>query len=260
MKIGIIGCGVVGRALRSFYETTHEVYTYDVAWDAPEYMGRLDAECEVVFVAVGTPSAKDGSLDCSSVYDAVSKLSGAKTVILKSTVMPGTTDNLQAKYPEHTFWFVPEFLSEATAAEDYANPRRPHVVGYTDLSDDGFPPASSAVTALLPQTPGVKQIPARQAELLKLATNTFYALKVTYANMLYDIGMTQDTLYALGADNWIGGEHFQIDHKNHRGYSGACLPKDSDALFTLGPTQTLGIADLIGVIGTYNNRLKEKNG
>jgi UDP-glucose 6-dehydrogenase len=270
MRIGIVGFGTVGQALFEYYDgqthgeerlvmrngveglemcriQDHEVYTYDKRTDRPGELDHLNSECDVVFVCVNTPYAKekrlssrDGhhkvmegqGLDCENVYDAVEALTGEKTVIIKSTVNPGTTDELQRLYPQHRIFFVPEFLSEATAAEDYANPRRAHVIGVPD----GLPLESimgQQFVTLLPQWRFISNsriFPARQAELLKLSTNAFYALKVTFANQLYDIGATQEMLDALGADPWIGGEHFTIDHKKYRGYGGACLVKDTRAL------------------------------
>jgi len=74
---------------------------------------------------------------------------------------------------------------------------------------------------------------ARQAELLQLATNSFYALKVAFFNQLYDIGLTQETLTALADDPRIGKSHYEIVHKGYRGFGGACLVKDSRAMLQL---------------------------
>jgi UDPglucose 6-dehydrogenase len=261
MNIGIVGYGVVGRAISAYYEGKQKLWYYDKATDGPEALAELNANAEVVFICVGTPYKAEewrvsaekhknydhspGGLDCSQVYAAVDALTGEKTVIIKSTVNPGVTDDIQAKHPEHRVFFVPEFLSEQTAAEDYASPRRRHVVGLSDMvvqswNYDNL--CARQVRSLLPThydvIPGSEEVfdgkpvylCARQAELLKLATNSFYALKVTYANMLYDCGMAQETLDALGADNWIGGEHFEVEHKGFRGFGGKCLPKDLLAL------------------------------
>ncbi len=236
MKIGIIGLSVVGNAMYVYYEREHEVYAYDVLPERSRCsLDELNSNAEVVFIAVPTPYSGDG-LDCSAVYDAVSRLTGKKTIIIKSTVMPGTTDDLQEKYPQHRFFFVPEFLSEATAVTDYANPRREHVVGvvHKDWWEAERCGArygwNDLIDLLMPGKLRSRYMPAKQAELLKLATNAFYALKVIFANMLYDIGMTQETLDALAADPWIAPSHFQVMHKGYRGFGGAGLVKDTYAL------------------------------
>lgn len=232
--IGIIGLGVVGKALYEYYNGRgNSLITYDIATDDFSRLADLDDICTTVFICVPTPYSREGhGLDCSVVYDAVSSLMGSKTVIIKSTLNPGTTDELQQKYEKHRFFYVPEFLSEDTAAEDYAWPDRSHVIGVPD----GFYPAQNTCIAkiitLLPYVDaiGYTLVLARQAELLKLATNAFYAMKVTFVNQLYDIGMTQEAIDAWADNPWIGKQHTQVHHKNFRGYSGKCLPKDTMAL------------------------------
>lgn len=267
MKIGIMGFGVVGRALFSYYRTKHEVWHYDIATDTQAELDALNRNADVVFICVGTPYAGEGKgLDTSDVYAAVDSLTGSKTVIIKSTVNPGTTDDIQAKHPEHRVFFVPEFLSEDTAADDYANPRRPHIIGCTEAS---WPSAECPVSPYLPHYSIVDSdgclrrivyLPARQAELLKLATNAFYAMKVTFANQMYDLGMTQETLDALAEDPWIVASHFKIEHKGDRGYGGKCLPKDTNALITYH-CQTVGNPGFIPIYcDIYNDILRKANG
>lgn len=258
MNIGIVGLGIVGSALRRYYhEQGHAVYGYDIKDETAAGLGILNAECSVVFVCVGTRLDREtGLLDCSQVDTAIGELTGEKTVIIKSTVMPGTTDAMQAKYPQHRIFFVPEFLSEATAYEDYANPRRPHVVGYTEQSHS----ACDAMFDLLPICKfGLHCLRARQAELLKLATNAFYALKVTFAQQLHDIGMTQEAIDALAADPWIVASHFDLDHKNYRGFGGPCLVKDSTALASYGNDQGV-FGSLVATANQYNRKLLAQQG
>lgn len=236
MNIGIIGFGIVGKALEAYYsaESKHKVWHYDITQDAEKEHEALDSAAQVVFISVSTPySFALDSLDCSQVEAAVDRLTGKKTIIIKSTVMPGTTDKLQAKHPEHDIFFVPEFLNEDTASEDYAHPRRAHIIGdplYDTYDDEPYTRGIKDVIDLLPAKATYIRLQPKQAELLKLATNAFYALKVTFAQQMFDAGMTQETLDALGEDNWIYSYHLQIEHKGYRGFGGACLPKDTLAL------------------------------
>jgi UDPglucose 6-dehydrogenase len=246
LNIGIMGFGVVGRALYNYYCTSHTVWTYDIKDDSEADLLALNRNADVVFICVSTPYSGDGKgLDCSQVYKAVDALTGSKKVIIKSTVMPGTTDAIAVLHPEHELYFIPEFLCEDCASEDYANPRRTHVVG--SVKELGVFKKLTICELLSPSSfmfeDGISDIelhkrifdtcnflPAKQAELLKLATNTFYALKVTYANLLYDAGMSQEAITALGNDPWIGNSHFNVNHKGYRGFGGKCLVKDSLAL------------------------------
>ena len=244
MKLGVLGMGVVGNALYDYYRNSHEVWTYDKARDTESDLLALNRNAEVVFVCVSTPYAGGGrGLDCSEVFNAVGFLCGSKTVIIKSTVNPGVTDAVQEQFPQHNVFFVPEFLSENTAAEDYAKPRRSHVVGVTRDNTVIYSPlfhllprcgcSSECIdTGRVIYTDNVEcwELRAKQAELLKLATNTYYALKVTFANQLYDCGATQDMLDALANDPWIQPSHFNVEHKGYRGFGGMCLVKDTLAL------------------------------
>jgi UDPglucose 6-dehydrogenase len=225
-----MGFGVVGRALYNYYCTSHTVWTYDIKDDSEADLLALNRNADVVFICVSTPYSGDGKgLDCSQVYKAVDALTGSKKVIIKSTVMPGTTDAIAVLHPEHELYFIPEFLNEDSASADYRKPRRSHVIGCVsgDAND-----AISIALKFLPNYPDtrVHYLPAKQAELLKLATNTFYALKVTYANLLYDAGMSQEAIATMGNDPWIGNSHFNVNHKGYRGFGGKCLVKDSLAL------------------------------
>lgn len=252
MKLGIMGRGVVGSALLEYYNGCgHQVWSYDKAHDTPESLQELNRNAEVVFICVGTPyDEQNGGLDCSAVYEAVDALEGEKTVIIKSTVMPGTTDAVQEKHPEHDVYFVPEFLSENTAAFDYAHPNRRTVIGY---SEKVWPFGSGIALLVSGDDVCRSHIIARDAELLKLARNSFLANKVCFANLLYDAGMSQNALDALCKDDpWIGEGHFTVEHKGYRGFGGACLPKDTRALYDLTKHP------ILGAVLEYNDELTTK--
>jgi UDPglucose 6-dehydrogenase len=262
VNIGILGVGIVGGALKRYYEERGDTV---FAWDKrdtgnDQALESVRKVAEVVFICVGTPYNREtGLLDCGNVFDAVESLGErGRTVVIKSTVMPGTTDALQERYPQHQFFFVPEFLSELTAYEDYANPRRPHVVGYT-----GQTPTDEAWRMVGPLLPGYDMptvyIEAKQAELLKLATNSFYALKVAFANQMHDIGMTQEALDALARDPWIAESHFTVEHKSYRGFAGPCLAKDPRALVNYGHDKRV-FGGVVAAACVYNDELLKRQG
>jgi len=233
MNIGIIGFGVVGRAVWNYHREKHIIWTYDTATDSQTDFEALDKNAEVVFVCVPTPfDMSTGELCMEAVKQSVDRLTGPKKVVLKSTLMPGTTDELQDKHRDMDIVYVPEFLDEDTAERDYAQPRVRQVVG---VPASKFTPDHNTffllpwVADLLPGGQA-KVCVAKQAELLKLATNCFYALKVVFANQFFDVGMTQDTLNILGMDNRVGPHHLEIEHKSYRGFGGKCLPKDAMAM------------------------------
>jgi UDPglucose 6-dehydrogenase len=120
MKIGIIGLGVVGSACKAGFERIgHDVKCHDIKL----YTNIEDVlDTEVCFVSVPTPSDENGSCNTSIVQKVVKELSDFNykgIVAIKSTVEPGTTDMLKNKIDNLTLCFVPEFLKERCATEDF---------------------------------------------------------------------------------------------------------------------------------------------
>src|SRR5262245_61138462 len=114
MQVGVMGVGVVGNAVRSYFLNAGKTVP---CFDKFNGSGSLAAvnEAEIVFICVPTPYVSGHGLDGSAVEDAVSMLTGEKIVVLKSTSSPGTTQLLADRYPQHSFFFNPEFLRESRA-------------------------------------------------------------------------------------------------------------------------------------------------
>jgi UDPglucose 6-dehydrogenase len=186
---------------------------------------------------VNTPfDEKKQGTDLSFIEAAIKLLAGEKIVVIRSTVPPGTTDDLQKKFPQHRFLFNPEFLRAATAYEDFIKPPR-QIVGITEESKR----AADMVMRLLPKAPEeyTAIIPARAAELVKYAANTMLATKVALTNKIFDFSKKLDVDYEmvknlLKADSRIGSYGLDIFYEGFRGYNGTCFPKDVRTLVTLG--------------------------
>jgi len=235
MTIGCIGQGFIG----GNYANTFEAHGYTVvryALEEPYCENKAQiAECDIVFIAVPTPTTPDG-FDASVVEDALTCVGPGKVAVIKSTVLPGTTNTLQERYPHITLLFSPEFLREASAADDAAHPER-NIIG-VPVDDDEHRSAAETVMGLLPEAPFSRIMSAIEAELVKYAGNNFLAMKVIYANLLYDfahaVGADYDVVKeALGADDRIGQSHLAVvDASGHpgalpgRGAGGHCFIKD----------------------------------
>lgn len=225
---------MVGGAMQRYLEKKQglELFLYDKGkgLGSPEEINKA----ELVFVCVPTPYLKDGKgFDLSFVEETLSWLQGDKVVVIKSTVLPGTTEMLQQKYPQFKLLMNPEFLTEETADQDMLFPDR-QIVGYTEKS---FTVAGD-VMQLLPLAPFERILPATEAEMVKYFGNTWFSVKVSFANQMYDlcqaIGINYDRMVeAAAADKRIGKTHLNVFHKGARGYGGKCLPKDTKALIQL---------------------------
>jgi len=243
LTIGIMGVGMVGGALKDYFEKKgkkigENLFLYDPfkGFDSAEELNKAD----VIFICVPTPYLKDGEgFDLSYVEDAFSKITGEKIVVIKSTALPGTTEKMQAKYPQHKVLFNPEFLTELTAEQDMSYPDR-QIIGATEQSLN----VAKDIMMLLPLAPYEKIMPSTEAEMVKYFGNNWFAVKVAFANQMYDIcsklGINYDiVMEAASADKRIGPSHLAALHKGYRGYGGKCLVKDIRAFIQFG--DSLGI-------------------
>ncbi len=229
-KIGILGVGMVGSALRRYFEENRDMKP--LLYDPGKNLGSLEEinEAEVIFVCVPTPFDKEkNSFDLSYIEDAFSNIKGEKIIVNKSTTLPGTIEYLQEKYPQHKILNNPEFLTEVTADQDMSYPDR-QLVGYTKKSFS----IAKDIMNLLPLAPFERIMPATEAEMVKYFGNTWFSTKVVFANQIYNLceklGINYDRIMdAASADKRIDRTHLTIFHKGKRGYAGKCLPKDIKA-------------------------------
>lgn len=245
-SIGIIGGGFVGKILKKYYKDAL-VYDISVKSDSEEAV----LEQDIIFIAFNLVD------NCRSEesYKAVARYAfnapEGRIFIIKSTFIPGTTDTLQKEFPQHKFIYNPEFLTEMTAWEDFTDPQF-QILGVPheslDLIHDLF--------ELLPDAPIQSVISPLDAETLKHAKNSYYSLKVTFFNQLYDaceeMGADYETVrQLLVQDPFIGDSHSKIFHKGYRGFGGKCLPKDTDAFSEVTEMP------LLSHIIEYNSKLND---
>lgn len=256
-NIAIAGLGFVGGALLKYFEKQNiNVFKYDKG----KNIGSIEElnKGDYIFICVPT-NYKNGKCDTSIVEDVVNKLEGSKVIIIKSTVIPGTTKTLQEKYPQHKFLFNPEFLTEVTADQDCQFPDR-QLLGYTNKS---FTVAED-VMLMLPLAPYEKIMPCTEAEYVKYFGNCWFAVKVAFANQMYDLtqklGIEYDTIKeGVAADKRIGRTHLEIWHKGFKGFSGSCLPKDSKALISFAKNNNIDLS-ILQATNDYNDALLKSQG
>jgi UDPglucose 6-dehydrogenase len=182
---------------------------------------------QVVIIAVGTPSREDGSADLSAVRAAVESLARVPfktwpTVVLRSTVPPGTTDSLAPLVePWGHLVYAPEFLREGSAIPDFLNPDR--IVVGSDSPAEAVP-----YVALLERLQKPVVFTSRSnAELIKCCSNAYLALKISFANEVANLcgafgATSDDVLRGIGYDQRIGSQFL----KPGIGFGGPCFEKD----------------------------------
>ena len=259
LRLGIVGVGMVGGALRNYFE---KKAIKPFLYDKGKNLGSVEEvnQADVIFICVPTPFNKEKGFDLSFIEEACQNIKGEKIIVIKSTVLPGTTEKLQKRYSQHKFLFNPEFLSEATADDDFENPDR-QLIGYTKKSRD----IAEEILYLLPWAPFEKILPAAEVEMIKYFNNTFNAVKVIFVNQMYDlcqkIGINYDSVmhYAAKSKFIQTEDHLRIFHKGYRGYGGRCLPKDIRALIQFANEQGVNLK-LHKVVEEINNELMKQQG
>jgi len=258
IKLGIIGVGMVGGALKKYFEKQERK---PFVYDKGQNLGSMDEvnQADIIFVCVPTPFDKNGGFDLSCVKEVCDKINGEKIIVIKSTVLPGTTENFQKQYPQHKFLFNPEFLTELTADQDMGYPDR-QIIGYTKESLE----VAGDLLLILPLAPFEKIMPATEAEIVKYFGNTWFATKVAFVNQMYDLcqktGVNYEAIMdSVAADKRIGRSHLEVLHKGYRGYGGKCLPKDIKALIQFANSNGVDLK-LHKMVEEINNQLmKDQN-
>ena len=202
-------------------------------------VARCVPKSDVVFLAVGTPSADNGEdVDLRYVFaavdDIVPHLKEGAVVIVKCTVVPGTNkrihDQIKASRPDLEFSVVsnPEFLREGSAIQDFMRPDRV-VIGIHD--ERGREVAEQLYRPLKLQDTPITVTSLAGAELSKYASNAFLAMKVSFINQIADLcekvdGNIIEVSEIIGLDERIGDRFLRAGP----GFGGSCFPKDTRAL------------------------------
>jgi UDPglucose 6-dehydrogenase len=201
---------------------------------------------EVIFIAVGTPPKENGEADVSAVIEVAGQIAKVmkadgkikekfKVIVNKSTVPVGMGDLVtrilnQKGVSEKNFAVVsnPEFLREGTAVGDFMSPDR-IVIGASNSK------AYNVITELYrPLNAHIIFTTIKSAELIKYASNSFLATKISFINEIANIcekvgSDVVEVAYGMGLDKRIGREFLNAGI----GYGGSCLPKDVSALIHL---------------------------
>ena len=248
--IGIVGQGFVGNAVYQKFKNYYDVLTNDLDENkSTATLENLTQMCSTIFLCLPTPMKSDGKCDTSileKVLDTIDLLTDnletKKTIVIKSTIPPGTTEKFNKRYESLDIVFNPEFLTERNAVEDYNNQDRiilggprPSTTELKQIFSKVFPKAHIIKTD------------STHAEMVKYLTNSFLATKVSFANEIYqickglDIDYDKVVEYATH-DERLGKSHWNVPgHDGDFGFGGHCFPKDLSALLRLA--EDLNVVD-----------------
>jgi UDPglucose 6-dehydrogenase len=239
--VSIIGLGKVGQAyLRMFPDA--------VQYDEPKGIGTREAvnKCDLAIICVPTDALPDGTLDMGIVEEVV-RWCDAKLILIKSALMPGTTDRLREQYGKRVCVSV-EMVGEGRYfVPPWKYPDADDPTAHDFLIVGGAPDDRELCAAIFWQrmSPAIQLhlVSAVEAEIVKLMENAYGALKVTFANVMYDLCQTNGASYsavlqAWGADGRVEKAHMRVLPFS-RGWDSKCYNKDVRALATLDPSGLL---------------------
>ena len=260
MKLLVLGLGYVGTANAILLSQHNDVICFDIDnnrvdqinnkkspiedIEASRYLSEKQLNLNAVselpnledfdFIIIATPtnySPETNYFDTSSIelcLEEIKKQNHKSTVIIRSTIPVGFTNNIQKKYPKQEIIFVPEFLREGKALHDSLHPSR-IVIGSSSEKAKSF--ANLLFQGAVDKNVEILHINSTEAEASKLFANAFLALRVTFFNELDTFALskdlnTEEIIKAVSLDPRIG------DYYNNPsfGYGGYCLPKDTKQL------------------------------
>jgi len=234
IKIGIIGKGILGSSIFDFFNKYSKVIVYDKYKKIGSFIDVLD--CDILFLCLPTLFNDETKIyntdEIHSICKLLSEHNFNKIIILKSTVTPKTTIELNKKYNLNII-HNPEFLSETTASDDFKNQN--HIVLGSETNDyllkcvefykQYFKDAEISIMS------------STESELMKIAVNNFYSSKLIFFNELYllcqEINISYETVKdSMIKNGWINPMHTNVPGKNNKlGFGGMCFPKDTKAYF-----------------------------
>lgn len=263
MNISIIGAGYVGLSQAvCMAECGHSIYIYDtnndkisklINHEIPFYENGLKQailknrnrlhfstdertvleNSDIIFLCVNTPEKTNGSSNLHYFNNAVKSLikfaKNSSIIVIKSSVPIGTCENLSKELnnvrKDLKLIYNPEFLSQGTALHDVMHPQRIIIGGKCDRTKNIIKNLYNKIKTTFFMTTFIN------AEMIKYASNSFLAIKLSYINELANLcekvgGDIEEIAYGVGLDSRIGSEYL----KAGLGFGGSCLIKDSKSL------------------------------
>jgi UDPglucose 6-dehydrogenase len=221
--IGIIGYGMVGKAVDYGFPNVSKIIC-DPKYNDTSLVEVCSLNPEAIFICVPTPTDNTNYKILKEVLDQINKVDYKGLTVVKSTILPHELEGYDIIYN-------PEFLSRKTSNKDFVNP--PMLIIGGDKAKEVL---DIYQKYSIVKTDNIFLTDIQTASLAKYTMNSFYALKVTFMNSIYDISKEMNVNYneltaILSKQPWMGSHHFEVPGPDgQRGFGGPCLPKDTQAL------------------------------
>ena len=241
-KLGVIGHGYVGESQSFAFSPSFDVRVYDKDSLKSTHSLNEVLDSDFIFVCVPTPMKKDGSQDLSFVESFFKTAKDGPVYIIKSTIIPGTTNLLKEKFKKLKIVFSHEFLTERTAKLD--------ILTQTRIILEGDKNLTSKVRELYEirfKNKTIIETDSLTAEYIKYMNNTFFASKVSIMNEFYrlakQLGVDWETaLYGFVSDQRIGDSHLNVPGPDGKlGFGGTCFPKDINAFISFAKKNNINM-------------------
>tara|TARA_S200000501_G_scaffold295533_1_gene281535 strand:- start:8752 stop:9600 length:849 start_codon:yes stop_codon:yes gene_type:complete len=241
-NIGIIGKGFVGSAVAGGFSASSgfeaNIRIFDV--NPKKSLNSLKetvTKSDFLFVSVPTPANDNGSIDLSYLDKCLNDISVIKgssspIILVRSTVVPGSTSKFQKKYKNLKIVFNPEFLTERNALFDFLSQQRFVLGGSLEHTTE----VEGLMKARFGNTISIIKTDFETAELIKYMCNTFFATKISFLNEMFLVAKACNADWDVAREGFVrdgrvGTSHTNVPgHDGKVGFGGHCFPKDIQAM------------------------------
>lgn len=247
INVGIIGCGFVGGTLKRWLDENNTDNVNIFVSDPPKGFNDDMSVADIIFICIHIPTEDNGKQDLTLLKNIISTLHD-KPIFIRTTILPGTSENLSKEFKK-SIYFMPEFLTERTAYDDFCS--QPMIfTGEVDLLKKIFLKKEFI------------EMTSFEAEITKYAHNVFGALKVTYFNGIHDLSLKykcsyENILKGVLLSGYINDMHTKVPGPDGKfGYGGKCFPKDVNAFSEFLKGSRLG--EMIKIVEEQNEYYRKK--
>lgn len=238
-KFGVIGYGFLGTAIVHGFGLHADIKIYDKFMDYDSIEDVVN-HADVIWIGLPTPmNMNTGAIDLSIIDENLAKINELakpednKIVVIKSTIVPGSTRQFANKYENLNFVMNPEFLTARNNRLDFICASRIIIGSEAQWVGDKM---EEVYHYRFGRSAPIYRCGWEEAELTKYGSNCFFALKISYFNFIYELCQRlrldfDEIRDMILADGRIGRSHANVPGwDGQRGYSGSCFPKDVNAL------------------------------